>query len=401
MDTYSSGEDLVIKTRKPYTITKQRERWTEEEHNRFLEALKLYGRAWQRIEEHIGTKTAVQIRSHAQKFFTKLEKEALVKGVPIRQAIDIEIPPPRPKRKPSNPYPRKTGVATPSLQVGAKDGNNSSSVSSSCTATGKQILDLEREPLPEQENAKENQDEGNFSEVLTLFQEAPCTSLSSVDKDSIRTLAAPRNSCTFREFVPMMVSTQDETNESYVTVEPRGIQKLVKFDAKQTVQDNGTNYTSNLESSIPSHEKLVQGKKTDEMCHPENFGALPSSDMQATHNYPRHVPVHVLNGSLGMNTENEFMDALTHSQIQLLLQPLNIMLMRKDLPLINSFLLSIRSSPQFATIKMTTNHTFILLPPFQILLHLPSCKTQQPMLQQALQLHSGLPQIWKLLDFLL
>ncbi|THG03098.1 hypothetical protein TEA_016121 [Camellia sinensis var. sinensis] len=215
-----------------------------------------------------------------------LEKEALVKGVPIRQAIDIEIPPPRPKRKPSNPYPRKTGVAIPSLQVGAKDGNNSSSVSSSCTATGKQILDLEREPLPEkpdgdekQENVKENQDEGNFSEVLTLFQEAPCTSLSSVDKDSIRTLAAPRNSCTFREFVPMMVSTQDETNESYVTVEPRGIQKLVKFDAKQTVQDNGTNYTSNLESSIPSHEKLVQGKKTDEMCHPENFGALPSTTL--------------------------------------------------------------------------------------------------------------------------
>lgn len=94
MDTYSSsGEKLNIKTRKPYTITKQRERWTEEEHNSFLEALKLYGRAWQRIEEHIGTKTAVQIRSHAQKFFTKLEKEAVAKGVPTRQALDMEIPP--------------------------------------------------------------------------------------------------------------------------------------------------------------------------------------------------------------------------------------------------------------------------------------------------------------------
>ncbi len=39
--------------RKPYTITKQRERWTDEEHNKFLEALKLHGRQWRRIQgEH-------------------------------------------------------------------------------------------------------------------------------------------------------------------------------------------------------------------------------------------------------------------------------------------------------------------------------------------------------------
>ncbi|KAF6151702.1 hypothetical protein GIB67_001985 [Kingdonia uniflora] len=42
---------FLRKARKPYTITKQRERWTDDEHNRFLQALKLYGRAWQRIEE--------------------------------------------------------------------------------------------------------------------------------------------------------------------------------------------------------------------------------------------------------------------------------------------------------------------------------------------------------------
>ncbi|KAF2577612.1 hypothetical protein F2Q68_00000009 [Brassica cretica] len=92
MDTNTSdvpGEELLTKARKPYTITKQRERWTEDEHDRFLEALRLYGRAWQRIQEHIGTKTAVQIRSHAQKFFTKLEKEAEAKGI---KALDIEIP---------------------------------------------------------------------------------------------------------------------------------------------------------------------------------------------------------------------------------------------------------------------------------------------------------------------
>ena len=64
-----------VQSRKPYVITKQREKWTDQEHARFLDALRMYGRAWRRIEEHIGTKTAVQIRSHAQKFFSKLEKQ--------------------------------------------------------------------------------------------------------------------------------------------------------------------------------------------------------------------------------------------------------------------------------------------------------------------------------------
>lgn len=102
------SEDKVVlrpKARKPYTVTKQRERWTEEEHRKFLEALQLYGRAWRRIEDHVGTKTAVQIRSHAQKFFSKVARDANDNGVGDMKPI--EIPPPRPKRKPTRPYPRK------------------------------------------------------------------------------------------------------------------------------------------------------------------------------------------------------------------------------------------------------------------------------------------------------
>ncbi|XP_061347665.1 protein REVEILLE 1 [Gastrolobium bilobum] len=104
-DQFSCGNDYSLKVRKPYTITKQRDRWTDEEHHKFLEALKLHGRAWRRIEEHVGTKTAVQIRSHAQKFFSKVLRDS--SGNSTTLAESVEIPPPRPKRKPIHPYPRK------------------------------------------------------------------------------------------------------------------------------------------------------------------------------------------------------------------------------------------------------------------------------------------------------
>jgi SHAQKYF class myb-like DNA-binding protein len=54
-------------------------RWTKEEHQRFVDAIKLYGKNWKKVEEYIGTRSGPQVRSHAQKFFLKLDKE-LKKG---------------------------------------------------------------------------------------------------------------------------------------------------------------------------------------------------------------------------------------------------------------------------------------------------------------------------------
>eukprot|EP00033_Pygsuia_biforma_P001569 GCRY01001768.1.p1 GENE.GCRY01001768.1~~GCRY01001768.1.p1 ORF type:complete len:381 (+),score=54.18 GCRY01001768.1:189-1331(+) len=62
------------KPRKPYVLRKARETWTENEHLLFLKGLQFFKRDWKQIQELIGTKTVVQVRSHAQKHFEKLKK---------------------------------------------------------------------------------------------------------------------------------------------------------------------------------------------------------------------------------------------------------------------------------------------------------------------------------------
>lgn len=99
----SSSEDPNKKIRKPYTITKSRESWTEQEHDKFLEALQLFDRDWKKIEAFVGSKTVIQIRSHAQKYFLKVQKNG----------TSEHVPPPRPKRKAAHPYPQKASKNAP------------------------------------------------------------------------------------------------------------------------------------------------------------------------------------------------------------------------------------------------------------------------------------------------
>lgn len=59
-------------------------RWTPEEKQKFVEALKLYGKDWKNVEKFIGTRSGAQIRSHAQKFFINIEK---TRGIDIDDYI--------------------------------------------------------------------------------------------------------------------------------------------------------------------------------------------------------------------------------------------------------------------------------------------------------------------------
>ncbi|KAI5010964.1 hypothetical protein ZWY2020_013101 [Hordeum vulgare] len=248
-DTRMMGEARLPKARKPYMITKQREKWTEEEHRLFLEAMQLHGRAWRRIQEHIGTKTAVQIRSHAQKFFSKVTRDSSgdsggntssgAAGPPI------QIPPPRPKRKSVHPYPCNLRSAQPGKHAHAllrvdrprlsmcEQGNGSptSVVTTSRIALGSESFDSDtstidiEEPCPTpstgtadvavqapptDDDAKRSKDSGSNSEEVVCDN----TSDAPVLKLFGKTVVVNPGTCNLQTASDMELDTSAETPTS-------------------------------------------------------------------------------------------------------------------------------------------------------------------------------------------
>ena len=75
-----SHEKSTVKQQKAPTsesndVSKTSGRWTSEEHLRFIEAIKRFGKQWKKVEEFVQTRSGAQIRSHAQKYFLKIQKE--------------------------------------------------------------------------------------------------------------------------------------------------------------------------------------------------------------------------------------------------------------------------------------------------------------------------------------
>jgi SHAQKYF class myb-like DNA-binding protein len=57
------------------TATTTMGRWNANEHEAFLQAVQQYGREWKKVAAVIPTRTAAQVRSHAQKYFWKLDNK--------------------------------------------------------------------------------------------------------------------------------------------------------------------------------------------------------------------------------------------------------------------------------------------------------------------------------------
>ena len=50
-------------------------RWSNEEHEKFIEGILKYGNEWKKVQSIIKTRSSTQARSHAQKFFLRMKKE--------------------------------------------------------------------------------------------------------------------------------------------------------------------------------------------------------------------------------------------------------------------------------------------------------------------------------------
>ena len=76
------------------TVTQNRNagRWSAQEHARFVDGLEKYGRRkWIRIAEHVGTRTVIQVRSHAQKYFKKLRRAAQPPARKVSSDDDVSL----------------------------------------------------------------------------------------------------------------------------------------------------------------------------------------------------------------------------------------------------------------------------------------------------------------------
>jgi len=73
-DSSTTTTANMFRRSKPQTNTRDG-RWTADEHARFLQGMLIHGRSWTRIAKVVKTRTTVQVRSHAQKYEAKIEKD--------------------------------------------------------------------------------------------------------------------------------------------------------------------------------------------------------------------------------------------------------------------------------------------------------------------------------------
>jgi SHAQKYF class myb-like DNA-binding protein len=89
-------------------------RWSEEEHHVFLEGLEQHGKQWKVIAGLIGTRTVVQVRTHAQKFFQRMDRAS---KPPAKRKMSLPASLPSRSNKKTRTSPSKKTKRASSLSL--------------------------------------------------------------------------------------------------------------------------------------------------------------------------------------------------------------------------------------------------------------------------------------------
>ncbi|CDW80903.1 myb-like dna-binding shaqkyf class family protein [Stylonychia lemnae] len=87
----STPREIVFQVNPGFGLKQQRlsfGRWSNEEHDKFIDALRTYGKNWRMVFESLNSRSEQQIRSHAQKFFNKLKKRKTCKDLDIYKVLE-------------------------------------------------------------------------------------------------------------------------------------------------------------------------------------------------------------------------------------------------------------------------------------------------------------------------
>jgi len=95
-----SGYDYNLVDTEAARQGKSTGRWSKKEHLRFVQAIKLYGTAdYRKLQDHVGSRTGKQIRSHQQKYFMTLNHQlgevpnidqiAMLEGVEVNKDVYV------------------------------------------------------------------------------------------------------------------------------------------------------------------------------------------------------------------------------------------------------------------------------------------------------------------------
>ena len=74
LDNYEIQLNISSKEPEKKEVTFQSGKWTDEEHEKFIEGILNYGNEWKKVQQIIKTRSSTQARSHAQKFFLRIKK---------------------------------------------------------------------------------------------------------------------------------------------------------------------------------------------------------------------------------------------------------------------------------------------------------------------------------------